>query len=641
MIPSREIFWNISFGNIVYFLTAILLVFLVFEFYKHYRIWKMGREENRLDHIWERFKGVLIYGIIQKRIYSDKYAGITHLLIFSGIIIMAVGSGILALEHFGIKISGDFYLAFSFILDIFGLGAMIGIILALWRRCVIKPEKIKTEPEDLFLLCFLLAVLATGFLVEAARIAFDFPGFEVWSPVGWQIALLLSGLAKAQIIFIHKAVWWLHMGLAFALMGYFVYSKLFHAVLAPLNIFFRSLKHPGALEPLEFKKGVKNFGIGTRQDLFWKDLLDLDACTQCGACEEVCPAALSKKSLSPKRIICRMKDSSFAEPAQEFSEAISREEIWACATCGFCQKRCPVFAEHHRKIIGLRRYSFLTKNKYPKELMNIIKSIRTNNNPYGAGKGTRADWRDQDFPKILSSQDEVEILLWVGCAGAFDERVKRVARSLADVLRDSGVTFGILGSEEKCCGQWLRGLGDEMDFQKLAKENLKTLKNYKFRKIVTFCPHCFQTLKNEYPDFGGNFEVLHHSQLLERLVKEGRIKFSPSAEKAASVTYHDPCYLGRYNDIYEPPRNILKSLGFKIKEMPLAREKSLCCGAGGGRNWLEENPETRVNRLRAKQAEEIKADMAITSCPFCLGMFEEGLDGKINVFDIVEILDSH
>jgi Fe-S oxidoreductase len=460
-------------------------------------------------------------------------------------------------------------------------------------------------------------------------------------------------------------------------------SKHLHILGAIPNNFFLNLTDKTMqLQPINFEaEGVETFGVSKFEELTWKQLLDGPACTECGRCTDDCPAANTGKILSPREVILNIKenmkangpkmlklkadeklpddqraallaDDAVGEQRMAFKKehpnehntatSISPQELWACTTCGACQTICPVANEHIRDIIDMRRYLVMTESKMPQELSATFRNNDTNGNPWGLGVDARLDWAEGLGVKTMAEQPDAEILYWVGCAGAYDDRNKKIAIAFVKLMQAANVKFAVLGTEETCCGDWVRRAGNEYAFQALAKQNIETLSKYKVKKIVTACPHGYYTLKNDYPEFGGNYEVIHHSQFINKLINEGRLKPVKPMEK--TVTYHDSCYLGRHNDIYAEPRDVVAAVPqVKMVEMKRSHANSFCCGAGGARMWLEEKEGDRINRVRTAEALSLNPDVIATACPFCMTMIDDGVKDKgvednVKVLDIAEIV---
>jgi Fe-S oxidoreductase len=540
-----------------------------------------------------------------------------------------------------------------------------------YRRYVIKPTGLDNRREDLIILLWFLAVLGSGFAVEGARIGGTELGphadWAVWSPVGAVIAVVFSGLgvSEGQFLFWHRLWWWTHMVITFGFLTYIGYSKLSHLVFSPLNILLHKSRPRGALAPIinldkalegdEEAMASVRFGAARLSDFTWKQLLDLDACTRCGRCQDNCPAWLSGKPLSPKFVILDLQQHmSATAPAllagaeapygdrAMIGDIISEEVLWSCTTCGACEENCPVSIEHISTIVDMRRNLVLEQGRMPETAEAALRSLEQRGHPWRGTQQTRTSWTEGLAVPMIADNPTAEYLFWVGCTGALVERNVQVTRALVKILGQAGVSFAILGEEETCTGDPARRLGNEYLFQMLAQQNIATLNSHHVRKIVTHCPHCFNTLKNEYPQFGGNFEVIHHSQLIARLLQEGRL--TPSQAYTEKVTFHDACYLGRHNSVFAEPRQSLNAVpGMQLQEMRWNQRQGLCCGAGGGHAFMEVNIGRRVNHIRTEQAMETGAAVVATGCPFCMQMFEDGIkakgvEGTMRVHDIAEII---
>jgi Fe-S oxidoreductase/nitrate reductase gamma subunit len=663
---TREIFWNVGAWVRwpVYGLGLIVIVIFVWGLVKHIRLWRSGKPENRYDRIGKRITSFLSFGLLHRRILKEPFPGITHLFLFWGFVVLLLGTILIFIQEditlllFGTTfLHGSFYLIFSFVLDLFGLLAIIGVLLLAFRRYVLRLDRLDNKPEDLISLILVFLVLLTGFLNEGVRIAVTRPDFERYSFVGWEISKLFiaPGQSVESSRALHALLWWIHMLLAFGFIGYLAYSKLLHLITSPLNQFFRSFAPSGEVKPIPDIENQETFGVAKLQEFTWKQLLDTDACTRCGRCQDNCPAYLSGKPLSPKKVIQDLKDhfhvsGKSLNKAEEKKDVppiagsvISEDELWACTTCGACHQACPVLIEVIDKVVDLRRYLVLMESRFSPEVKLFFKNMETNFNPWTIGFSTRGDWaKDLDL-KTLSEKSDVEYLLFVGCAGSFDERNKKVTRSLVNLLQKAGVSFGILGVEEICCGETARRMGNEYLAQILMQQNVELFDKYGIKKIVSLCPHCFNTFKNEYHQFGGNYQVFHHTEFLWNLFKEGKLSCKTSVEMTA--TYHDSCYLGRHNNLYDAPRKLLGSIrDARLVEMEKTREKSFCCGAGGGRMWMEETLGKRINHLRVDQIASCGASIVATACPYCLtmlgdGVKEKGMENDLAVYDLAELLE--
>jgi Fe-S oxidoreductase len=668
-MASREIFWNIQLGGIVYLLGFLLLAVVFYGLYRHLRLWRLGSKDDRLTNLGTRIRAFVLTmadGLWHRRIVRDRYAGLMHLLIFGGFGLLLMGPFLdFVSEHVVHFMEGNFYLAVHLILNVGGLLVLTGVGMAAYRRYIIRPAKLDNLLDDAVTLTLIALIIVTGFMVQGLRLAatdlHTHPDWAAWTPVSFVMAEAFSHLGDNVILSLHRGLWWGHMLMSLGTIGYVFAgsSRLNHIFASPLNMFLRSMDGKGVLKPIEITETVETFGASKIQDLTWKDLLDLDACTRCGRCQEVCPSYLTGKALSPKKLIQELKahlveqgptllrgkadgERSAEVPCPALVDGVvTEDELWSCTTCAACEEACPVFVEPISKIIAMRRNLVLEQGKISGTVMSSLRSIQDRGHPWKGALASRMDWASGLHVKPLSSNGAVGLLFWVGCTAAIQERGMNIPASLVKILSAAGVDVGLLGHEESCCGHFARRLGDEYLFQCQAKQNIETLQRYNVKKIVTICPHCYHTLKDEYPQFGGEFEVVHHTELLLQLIEEGRLKFSGELNKV--IAYQDPCYLGRYHGIYEAPRKILAAMpGVKVVEMPHCRSESLCCGAGGGRMWMDEEPSQRVSGLRIKDALSTKADIVVTACPFCMQMFEDaatGLEQPMEVLDLVELVE--
>jgi len=667
MSPVSATYWNISGYVIFWVLFAIAFGLFIQRAYFLFSLLRLGQKEERSESIGRRIKAMLVEVFPQwcnlKSVTRKDLAGIGHALMFWGFSLFFLGYIIFIGLSGGFGLSSvlegsAFETAYSSILDIAGVLVIIAIVWAAIRRYILKPSRLKVSAEAGIILLLVFSLMILHFCIEG----FGYAAYEIqasWPPLGTAFASFLTGtgLSESTLVAVYKWVWWLHYAIILGFMVYIPRSKHLHILLSPFNVFFKSLGPKGALKPIDLEQ-AETFGVSKIQDFTWKDLLDLYTCAECGRCHDNCPAQFSGQPLSPREVILNLKEHLLevgpellrgkAEAASTnpstamIGEVITEEVIWECTTCRACQEICPVSIEQMTKIIDMRRNLVLEQASIPETGEGALKSIETRGHPWRGTTLSRTDWAEGLDIKILAEDSDIDILFWVGCTSALEERSIKVAQAVAKIMKLAGVNFGILGVEESCCGEPARRLGNEYLFQIQAEKNIELLKGYNVKKIVTACPHGYNTLKHEYPQFEGKFEVVHHTEFIANLLKEGKVRINKGA--GGVVTYHDACYLGRYNDIFEPPREILRNLtDVTLVEMERNRELGFCCGGGGGHMWLEEHIGRRINEVRTEQAIETKAQIVATACPFCLQMFEDGIKTKaveesLKVMDIAELV---
>lgn len=636
------------------------------------QIVRQGKPESRLDAVGRRTVQTLAQVFFQKCTLKNEriFTGLMHVFIFYG----ALSFDTMTINHTLEGFFDNFYLfgrtnfglLFSLLIDIFALLVLGAVVFFAIRRFLIRPKAYRTTALDSAIIYFFLIAVTLSYLY--------FEGFAIAShPESARLAFLGSSIAERinELGLAQKAIarhlhlsWWLHILLVYGFIAYVPHSKYFHMFVGPVNVFLRSARPGGELRPLDLEK-AEIFGVDKVADMTWKDYLDAFACVECGRCQDACPAYASGKPLSPKMIIVNLEKHLLTEKhrlgpnkREELPSLLpaiySDGEIWTCTTCGACQHVCPVAIEPIRKIVGIRQSQVLMQSKFPSELNAFFRNLETNANPWGIGFAKRADWAAGLDVPLMSDKKEAQVLLWVGCAGSFDEGGIKIAKAMVTLLQRAGVDFAIFGPEEKCCGDSARRLGNEYLFQTLAQENLSLFLQYGVKKVVTFCPHGYNTFQHEYPSllpFFSSFssedqrklasiEVIPHVVLLERLLKDNRLPIKRG--QLASVTFHDSCYLGRHNGYFEEPRSLLRLVARKIDELKNNREHSFCCGAGGGLMWTEEKLGQRINHLRTEEILQTGATTAATSCPFCWTMLRDGLKDKdrveIAVKDVAELV---
>lgn len=626
----------------------------------------VGQPDSRLEGSWaRRFGAMLLYAFAQKRVLARPF-GLNHFLLFWGFLILLLANAEFVIHGLfpgqSLRFLGPtLYPVLTFLFDIVSLVVLGCVGAALFRRFVIQPAHIESKsPEALVILGLVAGLMIAFFGLHGCEIALGRMARPYSMPfTEHAVAPFMASVLGGSLPGAARFFWWIHALIFLGFLNYIPRSKHLHILTAIPNCFCRSFE-PVSTPPREAFALNQTFGVSRVDQFTWKDLLDFTACTECGRCNENCPATQSGKTLNPRYVIHDGKVNLLANGARlsqgnrsdglmplirendEVDGSVGEDALWACTTCGACMANCPVFIEHIPKIIQMRRHLVENQAKFPEELRAFFESIEQRSNPWGINPQDRAKWaKDQEIP-LVTTDPSVEYLFYVGCAGAFDARNRKVVLSLVQALKAAQVSFGILGPEEKCCGDSLRRLGNEFVFEKLAKENVEQFKKYNIQKIITYCPHCYSTLKNDYRAYGLNAEVIHSSEFLAELLKSGKLSLS-KADGLGRVVFHDSCYLGRYNQIYEPPREILaRATGERPIEMDRVLERSFCCGGGGGRMWMEESAEHRININRVKEALTKNPDTIAVSCPYCMTMLEDGLKdqkaAQVHVLDIAEIV---
>ena len=613
---------------------------------------------ERVKRAGPGIRDFFVHVLGQIRILKKAYPGIMHALIFWGVTIQVLGTlvNLSQMAFFTPFVLTSFprqgwYLAYELIMDLAGVAILLGVLLAAFRRLVLRPKTLETRWDDLYALGMLFLIAILGFFNEGSRILVRNPAWAAWSPVGnWVAGLLRSaGMTTTAAESFHNILAYTHAGLALVLVASIPFTKMRHLINAPLNILTRPRRKAGELDKIEDIETTELLGVGKVSEFTSSQLLSFDACVRCGRCEEACPATFSGMPYSPRMLIQDLRSSMIDtlvagnEKADRelTNESITAKTPWYCTTCGACLVKCPAFVNPVDEVIDLRRYQVLTTGAMPKSVGDTMRNLERQGNPWGMALESRMDWAEGLDVRELAPGDETDVLLFVGCAASFDVRNKNVSRALVQLLQKGKVQFGVLGFDEMCCGETARRMGHEYLFQEMAKQNIETMGKIKFKRIVTSCPHCFNTLKNEYPQMGGSYQVMHYTELLPELdLPECNANGNGIHEK---VTFHDSCYLGRYNKVYNQPRKLLDQAGVKWIEMPRHGENSFCCGGGGGQMWMETDANTRINHRRLDESMKTGAELVATVCPYCLLMFDDairskGLGDKVKVMDITEIL---
>ena len=677
---GREVFHGIP-GPLqaaFYTLIPVLIVWGSLRFADRVRNWERGAPDRRRTTPKNVKRRLADYraGVYMRTLLRDSAAGLMHSMIYFGFLVLLGVTTVLEIDHQmpeSLKfLHGRVYQAYAMIGDLAGVVFTAGVVWAILRRYVQRPYRIriKTKPEHAAILGVLLGIGVTGFGAEAFRIAQQSASgtnmdFERWSFVGYPLAQIFDGASVGTLENWHQ-IWWVAHVLTFvAFLLLLPITMLRHIFTSPLNMYLKDRERPkGAMKamPNLTETSLESFGAAVVEDFTWKQLLDTDACTMCGRCTSVCPAHATGKPLDPREIVLKTgevmaataahaesgrvsppigTDKEITIGANSLFERITAEEVWACTSCKACDEICPVNIEILDKILDMRRYLSLMESNFPAELGNAYRAMENQGNPWGMNQGDRADWaKDLEVDVVdPGSPLQTEYLYWVGCAGSFDDKNKKVTQSMAKLLKRAGIDVAILGPSEMCTGDSARRSGNEYLFQMLAMPNVEMLNGMGVKKIITQCPHCFNTLKNEYPQLGGNYEVVHHSELLEQLIASGQLDMS-GATLDDRITYHDSCYLGRHNDVYMAPRKVVGSIkGVQIVEMPRNGTKGMCCGAGGARMWMEESIGTKVNDERAREALSTGATRVATACPFCYIMLDDGVKAAGAEEDQVKVAD--
>ncbi|MCZ7589161.1 MAG: heterodisulfide reductase-related iron-sulfur binding cluster [Gaiella sp.] len=653
---TREVQWNVPDGLVVFMYASMAAALAIFAYgiWRRARIWRLGRPYSVRGRPWLRTRRMLA-GLAQVTVLRRVFPGVMHALLYYGFLVLFAATVMVFLyDDLGIDgvFEGDFYLWFeSLTVDIFGILFLVGAGIGFYRRYVVRPAYLaRNEPWDALLLGSLFAIALTGFGLEGIRIEATADPWASWSPGGNVVAHAVSPLSDGVLEDVFPWLWGLHVLMWHVLLAALPFTKALHWFTTPANLFFarpvapRSVPTPTDFEAEEVRLGIKN-----ASDMTWKQLFDLDSCTECGRCTSVCPAYASGSALDPKRVIIDLRDAIrarglAAEPLA--GDVVSYEALWACTTCRACEEACPVGIEHVPTILGLRQNLAMEQVRMPGGVSDLVANLEAREHPFRGATAGRTDWAEGlDVPALGSVAEAggAEVVYWIGCAAAFDERAQKIARAVVRVLRHAGVRFAVVSSQERCNGDVARRTGNEFHYDLLARENVEMLNGAGVTTLLTHCPHCLEQLRYEYERFGGRYEVRHHSALVSALIEEGRVRLRPGERER--VTYHDPCYLGRYNREFDAPRRVLDVLGVERVEMPRHGAESFCCGAGGGHAFFDETEgPDKVNQIRTREAAATGATTVVTGCPFCLTMLASGAravgtpERTLRTMDFVELV---
>lgn len=631
----------LSFPERILFVGALVaaLYLALRKFTQKARLVASGRPVSRWDHPGRRIGSAIARVLFQTPVIANRpVTGFFHAFIFWGFFVFAL----VTLHHVAEGFISGFHLLGRGLLGeaiLFGANLFAGLILLsvvyfFLRRYVFRAKGLdRPSWQSLTILSFILLLMVSFLFFEAFKAYPQSPAATANFLSARAAALLPAGLAPTPVVVWTRLLWWLHILIVMAFGVFIMYSKHLHLIVGPINILFRNLGVKAEL-PLVDLENQEAFGTQKITDLTRKDLLDLFSCAECGRCEDVCPAFQSGKALSPKQLLSKLKEHLIdSAPALSgdrealknlFEGVVGEQEVWDCTTCGACMEVCPMANEHIAKIMGMRQYAVLMESKFPEEFQNLYRGLENQGNPWGLGAATRTDWAEGLSVPTLAEKGQADVLLWVGCAGSFDQHSQKIARATVEILTRAGVDFATLGAEETCCGDPARRSGMEYLYQILARQNVETLGKYKFQTILTFCPHCYHVLKNEYPQLDGRFAVVHHAEYIRDLIAAGRVTLRAGDPLVA--TFHDPCYLGRYNGLFQEPRQVVDAMtGTRRQEMAGHGPTSFCCGAGGGGMWKEEKTGQRISQLRVRQAADTRAGTLVTACPYCSIMFHDAI----------------
>jgi Fe-S oxidoreductase/nitrate reductase gamma subunit len=654
-MPIRDTFWNIPhWAEIAQYVAAFLtMAIFVAGVVRRVLRWRQGCPEKRSGNFWQRIWSLVIQVFAQRRTLDERFPGIMHFSIFWGMLVLAIGTAFATVDwdvthlFFGFQIlTGWFYIVFELMLDVLGLLAVLGLGMAIQRRYGTRPARLQNFPvkklasDDLYVLVMLSFIVVSGYLTEGLRLAVTQPDWAVWSPIGNAIAALFLSLGDPTNQTLHLVIWSLHILTAFGALLSIPFTKLFHIISVPTNIYFRSLEPAGKLPAANMENGA---GVKEWKQFTWKQLLDFESCTRCGRCQDVCPAYASSQILSPRNMMVKLDAHLWNNGHALHGDVVSADELWACTTCRACVQVCPAFIDHVTTFVDMRRH-LVDQGSMDKMLQDALANLGRYGNSFGQSERMRAKWTQGVQPAVKDARREaVEYLWFVGDYASYNTTLTDITRKTADVFQKTGLNFGILFDAERNAGNDVRRVGEEGLFEMLADKNSQALAKCKFETIVTTDPHTYNTLKNEYSWNGNRPTILHYAELLDQLISSGQIKFSKKL--GYKVTYHDPCYLGRYNGVYDAPRRVIEATGCELVEMPRNRDCAFCCGAGGGRIWMDEKAvKERPSESRIREAIALAGVQAfVVACPKDLTMYRDavkttGNEKDMLVKDLIELV---
>lgn len=664
-MPFRDTYWNIpQWAEILLFVSqGVGIAILIGRLYLRANVWQRGQGRLPFDRFWARLGRVFKYAVAQVRIAREAFGGVMHLSVFLAFVALFIGTALATIDYdiavllFDVKLlKGDFYLVYELVLDFFTVVGIFGLALAMGRRATTRPPKLTYNAGFAAMLWLLLIELVSGLAIESFRLAAVQPDWGTWSFAGYAVSRLwlALGATDATLRTAHLATWVFHFSLTALLYAVLLDLPLRHLITSPVNVFFSSFREPGVLAAMDLEdETVERFGVSELVDFLPTQILDGDACTECGRCQAACPAVMAGTALNPKQIalgIRRAVDAYAPDlqgsnggaalpPTPVLREFISEDALWACTTCRACVYECPVLIEHVDSIVDMRRHLVLMEGSVPDLLGQAMTQAERAGNPWGNPRGSRMDWAEGLDVPLMAEKGAADVLYWVGCAGAYDPESQKTARAMVKIFEAAGIDYAVLGEEERCNCEWARRAGNEYLYQEAAHSNIAVFDQYEFKTLVTHCPHCFNTFANEYPQFGGNYDVMHHSAYIAGLLRDGHLQLDQPAGDGP-ITYHDPCYLGRYNGVYEPPRESLQAVeGLEMIEMPRSGDKGLCCGGGGAQVWFEAHQEIPVSEIRLVEAMDTGAETVAAACPFCTIMLSsaaqsQGLGDQVAIKDL-------